>query len=96
MNMTPDVKGRVLASWLGPFSFESDRVPKGRVPAVNWWEGKYVFLLCRRCPLVWNAHMAVGQNQWYHFGVGAPPIFEPILVVGLGTIWILTHGHMFV
>ena len=19
--------------------------------------------------------MAVGQNQWYHFGVGAPPIF---------------------
>ena len=24
--------------------------------------------------------MAVGQNQWYHFGVGAPPILEPILV----------------
>ena len=20
--------------------------------------------------------MAVGQNQWYHFGVGAPPIFS--------------------
>ena len=19
-------------------------------------------------------HMAVGQNQWYHFGVGAPPV----------------------
>ena len=19
-------------------------------------------------------HMAVGQNQWYHFGAGAPPI----------------------
>ena len=19
-------------------------------------------------------HMAVGENQWYHFGVGAPPI----------------------
>ena len=19
-------------------------------------------------------YMAVGQNQWYHFGVGAPPI----------------------
>ena len=29
-------------------------------------------------------NMAVGQNQWYHFGVGAPPILEPILVVGLG------------
>ena len=21
-----------------------------------------------------DSHMAVGQNQWYHFGVGAPPI----------------------
>ena len=24
--------------------------------------------------------MAVGQNQFYHFGVGAPPIVDPILV----------------
>ena len=42
--------------------------------------------------------MAVGQNQWYHFGVGAPPILEPILVgIGMftgGTIWILTHGQI--
>ena len=29
-------------------------------------------------------HLAVGQNQWYHVGVGAPPISGPILVVGLG------------
>ena len=40
---------------------------------------------------------AVGPNQWYHVGVGAPPILEPILVrVGMftgGTIWILTHGQ---
>ena len=40
----------------------------------------------------------MGQNQWYYFGVGAPPIVEPILV-GIemftgGTIWILTHGHL--
>ena len=21
-----------------------------------------------------DSHLAVGQNQWYHFGVGAPPI----------------------
>ena len=38
----------------------------------------------------------MGQNQWYHFGGGAPPILEPILV-GMGnwgTIWILTHGHI--
>ena len=27
--------------------------------------------------------VAVAQNQWYHFGVGAPPILEPILV-GIG------------
>ena len=25
----------------------------------------------------------MGQNQWYHFGVGAPTILEPILV-GIG------------
>ena len=29
------------------------------------------------------SNMAVGQNQWYHFGVGAPTILEPILV-GIG------------
>ena len=42
--------------------------------------------------------MAVGQNQRYHFGVGAPPIFVGILVgIGMftgGTICILTHGNM--
>ena len=27
--------------------------------------------------------MAVGQSHWYHFGVGAPPILEHILV-GIG------------
>ena len=43
--------------------------------------------------------MAMVQSQWYHFGMGAPPILEPILVVGLGPvhwglrIWVLTH-HM--
>ena len=30
-------------------------------------------------------HMAVGQNQWYHFGVGAPPILEPIGIFTGGT-----------
>ena len=40
--------------------------------------------------------MAVGQNQWYHYGVGAPPI-----LVYFSGDWdvhwgygILTHGHM--
>ena len=23
----------------------------------------------------WDIKMAVGQHQWYHLGVGAPPIF---------------------
>ena len=44
-------------------------------------------------------HMAVGQNQWYHFGVGAPPIlvyFSGDWDVHWGTIWILTRAHMFV
>ena len=41
----------------------------------------------------------MGQNQWYHFGVGAPPIVEPILVgIGMFTegteFWVLTHGHI--
>ena len=42
-----------------------------------------------------HSHMAVGQNQWYHFGVGAPPI-----LVYFSGDWdvrwgygILTHGH---
>ena len=42
-------------------------------------------------------HLAVGQNQWYHFGVGVPPILESIVVrIGMFT-WgygILTHGHL--
>ena len=39
-----------------------------------------------------------GQHQWYHVGVGAPPILEPILVgIGMftGGTGILTHGHVF-
>ena len=40
--------------------------------------------------------MAVGQNQWYHFGVGAPPIL--VYVSGDWDVhWgygLLTHGHM--
>ena len=41
-------------------------------------------------------HVAVGQNQWYRFGVGAPPI-----LVYFSEDWdvhcrygILTHGHV--
>ena len=38
------------------------------------------------------------KTMGYHFGVGAPPILEPILV-GIGmftraTIWLLTHGQL--
>ena len=45
-----------------------------------------------------EGNMAAGQNQWYHFGVGAAPILVEILVgIGMftgGTIWILSHGHI--
>ena len=39
-------------------------------------------------------NVAVGQNQWYHFGVGAPPSF-----VYFRGDWdvhyeTLTHGHV--
>ena len=40
--------------------------------------------------------MAVGHNQWYHFGIGAPPIL--VHSSGDGDVhWgygVLTHGHM--
>ena len=31
--------------------------------------------------------MAVGQSQWYHSGVGAPLILEPILVGDWDVHW---------
>ena len=43
-----------------------------------------------------NWYMAVGQNQWYHFGVGPPPIlvyFNGDWDVHWGCV-ILTHGHI--
>ena len=43
-----------------------------------------------------SSNLAVGQNQWYHFGIGAQPIF-----VYFSGDWdahwgygILTHGHL--
>ena len=42
--------------------------------------------------------VAMGQNPWYQFGAGAPPILELILVgIGMftgGTIWLLSHSHL--
>ena len=42
-----------------------------------------------------RTQLAVGQHQWYHFGVGAPLILEPILLVGTyfsGWIGMFTGG----
>ena len=40
-----------------------------------------------------SCNMAVGQNQWYDFGIGAPPML--VYFSGdWGTIWLLTHGHI--
>ena len=35
--------------------------------------------------------LAVGQNQWYHFGVGAPPI----LVYFSGSLGVKDFDHLF-
>ena len=47
--------------------------------------GDYIYIFLYIWPgglILTHAHMAVGQNQWYHFGVGAPPILS--IVVGMG------------
>ena len=41
--------------------------------------------------------MAVCQNQWHHFGIGARPSAVYLVGIGMftgGTIWLLTHGHI--
>ena len=51
------------------------------------------------CPqplTVHDEHLLMVQNQWYHFGIGAPPIlvyFSPDLNVHWGYA-VLTHGHL--
>ena len=57
-----------------------------------------LYLLLRSTALLKTcAHMPT-QHQWYHFGLGAAPILEPSLVVGLGCslganrVW--THSHI--
>ena len=52
--------------------------------------------LLRRVSIKVHNHMAVGQNQWYQFGVGAPPIlvfFSGDWDVHWGN-GLLTHDHM--
>ena len=54
-----------------------------------------------RKPSIWvfdirDTQMAMVQNQWYHFGIGAPPIlvyFSPDWDVHRG-YGVLTHGHI--
>ena len=56
-------------------------IPEYRKPPVGW-----PFLV----------HLAVGQHQWYHFGVGAPPIlvyFSGDWDVHWGLNGRLTHGN---
>ena len=68
------------------------------VGSVGWSVGRLVGRSVGRLVswLVGPPNMAVGQNQWYHFGIGAQPIF-----VYFSEDWdvrwgygILTHGHM--
>ena len=40
--------------------------------------------------------MAMVQNQWYHVGIGAPPILVYLVGIGMftGGTGFLTHGHI--
>ena len=43
-------------------------------------------------------HLAAGQNQWYHFGVGAPPILVYFSWDDWDVHWgyrVLTHGQLY-
>ena len=55
----------------------------------------YMLSICTYASIL-CMYMAVGQNQWYHFGAGAPPI-----LVYFSEDWdvywgygLLTHGHI--
>ena len=37
---------------------------------------------------IWGTYLAVSQNQWYHFGAGAPPGFRTLFSGGSGEV----HG----
>ena len=53
--------------------------------------------LSHRFRVLSMADLAVGQNQWYHFGVGAPPIlvyFRGDWDVHYWGYGLLTHGHL--
>ena len=72
-------------------------VSQNRGPMFGGFQGKPKDHQPPGCsPSLRNTHMEVGQNQWYHVWVGAPPI-----LVYFGWDWdvhwgygILTHGHM--
>ena len=40
-------------------------------PIHKWWVGNPIHV---HLQLKANRYVAMVQNQWYHFGVGAPPI----------------------
>ena len=92
------------ASGLG--SIKDDGAPAGALERglVFFWRGVRALLLGRvgldhsadLASLV-GSQMAVGQNQWYHFGVGAPPISD--CVSGDWVRWgygLLTHGQILI
>ena len=72
--------------------YESQSKPGGTIPAINGCGRLFISLHGSGFTVFvpgfdyvsYEVYVAVGQNQWYHLGVGAPPILEPILVVGLG------------
>ena len=78
----PALQGSVLAQTHGPVpkpkSGQSVKYcsPLGRrmveCPSV-WWVTPFLEVVLKGDLKGHQSHLAVGQNQWYHFGVGAPP-----------------------
>ena len=84
-----------LAAW--SFRFANQRRPPRtgdprRRPGVPL-EQASVSVSCSHLILGYRSYLAVGHNQWYHFGVDAPPILVYFGYWGYG---ILTHGHLVV
>ena len=45
----------------------------------------YICICIYICSHVAHAKMAVGQHQWYHFGIGAPPSLVYLRGIGMFT-----------
>ena len=70
-----------------------------RCSHVGWGTASPRTRVVFKCAPIRDTHLAVDQNQWYHFGGGKFTTHFFVYFSGWigmfagGTIWILTHGH---